>query len=79
TNLLASAGTLILNDPDVKTALGTQGASTVQSAAINSLLSTNGLIGGIGGQIGKDIIFGAVINALKTNTETNVLSSPSVV
>ncbi len=79
TNLLASAGALILNDPDVKSAIGTQGASTVQAAAINSLLSTNGLIGGIGGQIGKNIIFGAVINALKTDTETNVLSSPSIV
>jgi general secretion pathway protein D len=79
TNLLASAGALILNDDNVQGKLGAINSGTVSTAAIDSLLRTNGLIGGIGGQIGKDIIFGAVINALKTDTETNVLSSPSVV
>ncbi len=79
TNLLAAAGTLLLNDNNVQGKIGTVGTGTVTSAAINSLLSTNGLIGGFGGQIGKDILFGAVINALKQDTKSNILSSPSVV
>lgn len=79
TNLLASAGALLLNDSNVQSAVGTTGSTTVTNAAINSLLATNGLIGGIGGKIGKDILFGAVINALKQDTQSNVLSSPSVV
>lgn len=79
TDLLASAGTLLLNDNNVQGKVGAVQSGLVSDAAIRSLLGTNGLIGGIGGQIGKDIIFGAVINALKTDRESNILSSPSVV
>ncbi len=79
TNLLAAAGTLILNDSNVQSAVGATGSDAVSNAAINSLLATNGIIGGIGGKIGKDILFGAVINALKQDTQSNVLSAPSIV
>ncbi|MDI1295979.1 MAG: ABC transporter substrate-binding protein, partial [bacterium] len=53
-------------------------ASTLQSAAINSLTSATGIIGGLGTQIGKNGIFGAIINAVKSDTESNLLSTPSV-
>lgn len=53
-------------------------ASTLQEAAINSLTSATGAIAGLGGSIGKNGIFGAIINAVKSDTESNLLSTPSV-
>ncbi|OHC95861.1 MAG: type II secretion system protein GspD [Sphingomonadales bacterium RIFCSPLOWO2_12_FULL_63_15] len=53
-------------------------ASTLQQAAINSLTSATGAIAGLGGSIGKNGIFGAIINAVKSDTESNLLSTPSV-
>jgi general secretion pathway protein D len=53
-------------------------ASTLQSAAINSLQSATGAIAGLGGSIGSNGIFGAIINAVKSDTESNLLSTPSV-
>lgn len=55
--------------------------STLQSlrdAAAASLLGTNGLsIGGIG-QINGDTLFTFVINAVKSDTNSNLLSTPSI-
>ncbi|CCW19184.1 General secretion pathway protein D [Sphingobium indicum BiD32] len=53
-------------------------ASTLQQSAINSLTSATGAIAGLGGSIGKNGIFGAIINAVKSDTESNLLSTPSV-
>ncbi|MBH2000467.1 MAG: type II secretion system secretin GspD [Sphingomonadaceae bacterium] len=53
-------------------------ASSLQQAAIGSLQSATGIIGGLGTQIGKNGIFGAIINAVKSDTESNLLSTPSV-
>ena len=53
-------------------------ASSLQQAAISSLQSATGIIGGLGTQIGKNGIFGAIINAVKSDTESNLLSTPSV-
>lgn len=53
-------------------------ASTLQQAAISSLTSATGAIAGLGGSIGKNGIFGAIINAVKSDTESNLLSTPSV-
>jgi general secretion pathway protein D len=87
-NLLAGAGALLL-DPDLLrpgsgSGTGTGGTGTTSSGglantAIQSLLATNGALGGIGGKIGDDAVFGAVVTALKRDTQSNVLSFPSVV
>ena len=82
-NLLAGAGALLL-DPDLLkpgtgTGTGSSTSNTLATTAINSLLATNGAIGGIGGKIGDDAVFGAVVTALKRDTQSNVLSFPSVV
>ncbi|BBF70127.1 MULTISPECIES: type II secretion system secretin GspD [Sphingomonas] len=53
-------------------------ASSLQEAAISSLTSATGAIAGLGGSIGKNGIFGAIINAVKSDTESNLLSTPSV-
>jgi general secretion pathway protein D len=77
-NVLAAAGSLILNEDFVPENLQGQ-ANSVAQAAISSLLATNGFIGGAGGRIGDDAVFGAILTALKRDTESNVLSFPSVV
>ncbi len=86
-NILAAAGALLL-DPDILkgSSTPTTGGSsrqtlsnTLANTAITSLLSTNGFIGGAGGKIGNDAVFGAVVSALKRDTESNVLSFPSIV
>jgi general secretion pathway protein D len=53
-------------------------ASTLQQAAVNSLTAATGGIAGLGGRIGDNGIFGAIINAVKSDTDSNLLSTPSV-
>jgi len=53
-------------------------ATTLQQAAVNSLTAATGGIAGLGGQIGKNGIFVAIINAVKSDTGSNLLSTPSV-
>jgi general secretion pathway protein D len=53
-------------------------ANTLTQAAVDSVTSASGIIGGLGTQIGKNGIFGAIINAVKSDTESNLLSTPSV-
>lgn len=77
-NILAAAGSLLLNEDFVPSNVQSQSGAVTQ-AALNSLLGVNGFIGGAAGQIGKDAVFGAIVSALKRDTESNVLSSPSVV
>ncbi len=84
-NILATAGALLLN-PDLlkggtspSTGSNTTLSNTLATTAINSLVATNGFIGGAGGKIGNDAVFGAVLTALKKDTDSNVLSFPSVV
>lgn len=52
--------------------------STLQQAAFDSLTSATGIIGGLGTQIGRNGIFGAIINAVKSDTDSNILSTPSI-
>ncbi|HVI34466.1 type II secretion system secretin GspD [Phenylobacterium sp.] len=49
----------------------------LRATAAQSLLGTNGLILGGGGQSG-DVLFGFVINAVKTDGQSNLLSTPSI-
>jgi len=50
----------------------------VQQAALNSLLTLNGLAGGGGVQVG-DVLLGAIVNAVKADTASTILSTPSLV
>ncbi len=85
-NILAAAGALLLDPsllkgtpPSSGTGTNTTLSNTLATTAINSLVATNGFIGGAGGKIGNDAVFGAVLTALKKDTDSNVLSFPSVV
>lgn len=49
----------------------------VRGAALNSLLRLNGFVGGGGGRVG-DMLMGAIINAVKADGASNILSTPSL-
>ncbi len=74
-NLMAIAGAIAADKgviPEGET------ADAFRQAAANSLLSTTGLTGGVA-QIASDVIFGFVINAVKSDVNSNILSTPSIV
>lgn len=50
----------------------------LQNLAWNSLLGANGFIGGGGGRIGSDGLFGFIINAAKSDEGSNLLQTPSL-
>ncbi len=64
-NLLSLTGALINSDSN----------SNVSQAAINSLLGLNGASAGVGGQSG-DVLFGVILNAVETDTNSRILSKP---
>lgn len=74
-NLMAIAGAIAADKgviPEGET------ADAFRKAAASSLLSTTGITGGFG-QIASDVIFGFVINAVKNDINSNILSTPSIV
>lgn len=75
-NLLAVAGAIA-----AEKRYGQDNATTVQlrNAAVNSLLNANGGQFGFGGNLTSNAVFGFVVNAVKADTASNVLSTPSVV
>ena len=58
-----------------------EGSTTLQSlrdAAAASILGATGIIGGGIGNINGDTLFGFVINAVKSDNDSNLLSTPSI-
>lgn len=53
-------------------------ASSLQQAAVDSLSSATGGFGGIATELGKNGFLGAILNAVKSDTDSNILSTPSV-
>ena len=53
-------------------------ASELQGAAVDALRSASGGFGGVATELGRNGIFGAIINAVQSDTESNILSTPSV-
>ncbi|MEM9670595.1 MAG: type II secretion system secretin GspD [Pseudomonadota bacterium] len=73
-NVLALTGAL--TEVDLSPGDGSN-TDSFEEAAISSLLGLNGGTFGFGGQSG-DTIFGVVLNALETDDESNILSTPSI-
>ena len=72
-NVLGLAGALITDD------LGNDGGTSgLGDIALNSLLGTQGGIFGFGSSGSDGTIFGAIINAVDEDDESQVLSTPSV-
>lgn len=79
-NLLAVTGALKLNDTlnngDSTTA--STANTAIQTAAVDSLIGMNGFALGIAGETANGTIFGAVLNAVKQDSGSNILSTPSI-
>ncbi|WBH16288.1 type II secretion system secretin GspD [Sphingomonas radiodurans] len=58
---------------------GNTASDTLAQQAINSILGASGGFGGFGGTIGGDTIFGSIINAVKSDTTSNLLQAPSLI
>lgn len=71
TQLMPLLGGALLKDDD--SALG----DAARNAALQSLLGINGSLTGLAGESG-DLLFGAIINAVKSDTGSNLLSTPSI-
>ena len=74
-DLLALTGAL------TETGTGDDGASgdiNLQQLALSSLLGTRGGLLGVGGQDDDGNLFGVILNALQADTDSNVLSTPSI-
>ena len=52
--------------------------SAVTDAAVQSVLNATGGFGGGVVNVAKDVLFGAIINAVKSDTSSNLLSAPSI-
>jgi general secretion pathway protein D len=52
--------------------------SALQQQAVSDLVNSTGITAGGGGSLGNDVLFGAVLNAVKTDSASNLLSTPSV-
>lgn len=74
-NLLAVTGAIATGDKD-KT--DNPALADLQRAAVDSLLGVTGGLFGFGGQRDDGTILGLIVNALKQDKDSNVLSTPSV-
>ncbi|MEG3146027.1 type II secretion system secretin GspD [Sphingomonas sp. RT2P30] len=88
-NLLTIAGaigarslnttTTTVNGNTTTTTTGSTTSDTLAQSAISSILGATGGFGGGAFNIGKDAIFGTIINAVKSDTTSNLLQSPHVI
>lgn len=87
-NLLAIAGAIganeinttetVVDGATVRTTTGSPARNSLEQAAVSSLLGVSGGLLGVGGEIGDNALFGAVINAIQTDSASNMLSTPSI-
>jgi len=68
--------TTIINGETVTTSTGSELSNTLQNAAAASLLATTGGLGGIATNLGRDGILGAIVNAVQSDSKSNILSTP---
>ncbi|MFM9829667.1 MAG: type II secretion system secretin GspD, partial [Sphingomonas sp.] len=54
-------------------------SDSLAQSAISSILGSAGGIGGFASRIGSDGIFGGIVNALKSDTTSNLLQSPHII
>jgi general secretion pathway protein D len=70
--------TTTINGDTVVTSTSNAITDQLAQAAVNSILGAGGGFGGIATNVGRDGVFGAIINAVRTDTDSNILSTPSV-
>jgi general secretion pathway protein D len=88
-NILQIAGAIGARELATQTTTTTDGGNVITStdngisndlaqSAIQSILGSSGGFGGFGGRVG-DTIFGAIINAVKSDTASNLLQVPHLI
>jgi general secretion pathway protein D len=70
--------TTTVNGTTTVTSTNNSAADTLTDAAVSSILGAAGGFAGFGTTIGKDGVFGAIINAVQQDNTSNILSTPSV-
>ena len=70
--------TTVVNGTTVTTTENSAISDQLAEAAVSSILNAGGGFAGFADRIGKNAIFGAIINAVQTDTKSNILSTPSV-
>jgi general secretion pathway protein D len=73
-----NTSTTTVNGNTTTTTTNNAVSDQLAQAAVNSILSAGGGFAGYAADIGKDAIFGAIINAVKSDNKSNILSTPSV-
>ena len=71
--------TTTINGTTTVTSTNNTISDALAQQAVNSILSAGGGFGGFGGTIGGDTIFGSIINAVKSDTTSNLLQAPSLI
>ena len=87
-NIVDVAGGLLADEFDTTTTTTTDTATTVttnsavgdalRQNAADAVLGARGGFGGFATQLGGSIVLGAIINAVQSDTDSNVLSTPSL-
>lgn len=75
---LGSTTTSVTNGSTTTTTTTNSASDTLTQSLLSSLSSTTGGLFGLGGKLGSDAVFGAIINAVKSDTTSNLLQSPHV-
>ena len=70
--------TTTVNGNTTTTATNNAVSDQLAQAAVNSILGAGGGFAGFADRIGHNAVFGAIINAVKADTKSNILSTPSV-
>jgi general secretion pathway protein D len=73
-----STTTTTVNGDTTTTTNNSPIAEQLAQAAVTSILNSSGGFAGFADKIGDNAAFAAIINAVKTDTKSNVLSTPSV-
>ncbi len=76
-NILAATGALIAEN-ELDSSSANTAISDLQNIAIQSLLGVSGFVGGGAGQTANGTIFGVIITAIQQDTDSNLLSTPSI-
>jgi general secretion pathway protein D len=70
--------TTTVNGTTTVTTTNTGVSDALAQSAISSILSASGGFGGFATNIGNNGVFGAIINAVKQDNQSNILSTPSI-
>lgn len=73
-----NTSTTTVNGNTTTTTTNNAVSDTLAQAAVNSILSASGALGGYATRIGDNGVFGAIINAVQSDNKSNILSTPSI-